>query len=157
MVSLRETLLALFAHAHARRRTCRPPSGAPRRVHAALTALAFVLASLFGIVHESTTRHVLCAQHGELVDSGVAGSRAERPERVEPRTSAMRAGAGFGFAAHEHCVLASVSRAARVLCAAPALVAAPVAATRPVVAALPPVAARDRALYRTAPKTSPPA
>jgi len=157
--SLRETLLALLVQAPARRRTCRPASGAPSRVHAALTALAFVLASLFGIVHEATTQHVRCAQHGELVDSGAAGVRAERLERGELRGPAMRAGAGSRVASHghEHCALASVTRAARVLSSAPALVVVPVAVSRLVVAALPPVAVADRALYRTAPKTSPPA
>ena len=156
--SLRETLLALLVQAPARRRTCRPASGAPSRVHAALTALAFVLASLFGIVHEATTRHVRCAQHGELMDSGAAGVRPERPERGELRAPAVPAGSGSQVASHghEHCALDSVTRAARILSSASALVAAPVTVSRLVVAALPPVAARDRALYRTAPKTSPP-
>jgi hypothetical protein len=58
---------------------------------------------------------------------------------------------------HEHCALISAMRASRVAPRPPAVASAPVAFNCLTVAVAPIVAAADRALYRTAPKTSPPA
>ena len=134
-------------------------SFAPRicssRVHAALTALVFVLASLAGFVHESTTRHVRCAEHGELVDAGTTTASAPTAATDDDGRTSVQPG-GPTASEHEHCALASAMRTSPVVSRSPAL-----APTRVAIVTLsfgharatPPVAS----LYRTAPKTSPPA
>jgi len=130
------------------------------RGRAALTALAFVLSSWFGVLHESTTTHVRCAQHGELMDTRAGGDAAARNAlAVAPGTieANVRDVAATTTGGHEHCALASAIRESRVVPASPALVAALVAVAEPLALAATVEAPRDRALYRTAPKTSPPA
>lgn len=122
-------------------------------MHAALTALAFVLASLLGIVHEAATTHVRCAEHGELIhhDATVASTGgADRDTTVsDPVAAALQS--------HEHCALASVTRESRLVPRPPAIASAQVAIARLARSAPRAVAARAGDLYRTAPKTSPPA
>lgn len=125
------------------------------RVQAALTALAFVLASLVGVLHESTTTHVRCAQHGELVDRR-ADAAADAPDAA-PRLDALPALPASPTEGHTHCALASAMRESGLAPKPPALVAAPVAVAERAIPAPDLVAAPDRGLYRTAPKTSPPA
>lgn len=128
------------------------------RVQAALTALAFVLASLVGVLHESTTIHVRCAQHGELVDrrAGADASAAEVHDAA-PRLGALPALPASPTEGHAHCALASAMRESRLAPQPPALLLAPVAVAERAIPAPDLVAARDRGLYRTAPKASPPA
>jgi hypothetical protein len=121
-------------------------------VRAALTAAAFIVASLLGVVHEATTAHVRCAAHGELVDSeapvgAVAGPARDTILHTQPRTH------GHG---DEHCLLAQAWRSSRIAPRAPALAASVVVidAARVVTPGAVPVPA---SLYRIAPKTSPPA
>jgi len=122
-------------------------------VQAALTALAFVLASLFGVVHEATTIHVRCAEHGELIhrDATVANAASVdqgavvRDLRAETKPS------------HEHCSLTSSTRDSRLVPRPPAIVLAPVAISRAALIGARTTTARGGGLYRTAPKTSPPA
>jgi hypothetical protein len=142
----------------------RAPVRRTGRLSAALTALAFVLSSLFGLIHEGTTKHVRCAEHGELIDGGPAS-----PASAGAVSHARAAIAGvFGRGAvirdleaiamhgHEHCSLASAMRESRVVPRPPAVAPAPVAVGDLEVApALVAVAPRGD-LYRTAPKTSPP-
>jgi len=125
-------------------------------VQAALTALAFVLASLVGVLHESTTIHVRCAQHGELVDRR-ADARATEAHDAAPRIDALPALPASPIEGHAHCALASAMRESRVVPQPPGLVPAPVDVTERAIPAPDLLAARDRGLYRTAPKTSPPA
>ncbi|HET9624362.1 MAG TPA: hypothetical protein VFP84_23480 [Kofleriaceae bacterium] len=125
------------------------------RLHAALTAIAFVVSCVIGMVHEARTRHVRCAEHGELVH--VASPSG--PARADsPRHASVRATGGLAtLVEHEHCTLLPATRDARPAVRGPALVAHRVA-----VADLPratcdlPGLPQPR-LYRTAPKTSPPA
>jgi hypothetical protein len=121
-------------------------------VQAALTALVFVASSWFGMVHEATTCHVRCAEHGELVDAPNAG-----PRRAADPSALVRDADAPALRGHDHCSLASALRASRIAARPPALHAALVAVAD--VAAAPPSAGTARAthLYRTAPKTSPPA
>lgn len=123
------------------------------RVQAALTALAFVLASLFGILHEATTAHVRCAEHGELIHRNPTVANTERAAR-DAVLGDLRAEA---VSSHEHCLLTSAARESRLVARPPSVGPAPVTASR--VAATSPrtVTARGGGLYRTAPKTSPPA
>jgi|SRR3954469_5344108 hypothetical protein len=133
--------------------SARTPYAARRsRVAAALTALAFVIAGLLGASHEATTRHVRCAEHGELIHSAIAaGAQLIAPQRDSVVQSIPTATQHE----HEHCLLASASRALTVASRPPVLIAMPVVATA--LARAP--TAHDlsaAAIYRTAPKTSPP-
>lgn len=126
-----------------------------RRVSAALAAFAFVFASLLGMVHDATTSHVRCAEHGELVDSDrlTATSALAGPAR-DTIASAQRSARGVGDV---HCLLASALRQSRIVPRLPAIAAATVQIAE--LAPAPPPAARatSTGLYRIAPKTSPPA
>jgi hypothetical protein len=130
-----------------------PYRGCASRVQAALTALAFVLASLFGILHEAATTHVRCAEHGELIhrDATVASTDGSAHAQV---LGELRAEAVPG---HEHCSLVSATRESRLVPRPPPILSAPVASAAPVAVAPRAVPARGDSLYLTAPKTSPPA
>jgi hypothetical protein len=149
------TLSYSLARSLARRPAAWTPASLLGRIQAGLTALVFVLSSLGGVIHEATTSHIRCAQHGELIH-GTASVAAVRTEPVAPS-------ARFGSAStaaihgHEHCALAAATRVSRLLPCPPALGPAPSTATEIATAFPEPTAAHDRALYRTAPKTSPPA
>lgn len=123
------------------------------RVQAAFTALVFVVSSWFGMVHEATTRHVQCAEHGELVDAPSTAPRraAATDHRLALRNSAPAAGG------HEHCSLMSATRASRIAARPPALHSALIAISEVASAPTGGGTARATDLYLTAPKTSPPA
>lgn len=123
------------------------------RVQAALAVLAFVLAGLFGILHEAATTHIRCATHGELIhrDATVASTEARTP------TPALDDLTAEAVPSDEHCSLTSVTRASRLLPRPPAVVSAPVLASDLAISVPRVVVARGGGLYRTAPKTSPPA
>jgi hypothetical protein len=138
----------------------RPGARLSIRVQAALTALAFVLSSLIGLIHEATTRHVLCAEHGELMhgDPAVASQAANRAmTRAPGRDSTVHDAAAAAMHRHEHCSLTSTTRASRIAIRPPAIVPAPVAISDVADAARRVIASCGDSLYRTAPKTSPPA
>ncbi len=121
------------------------------RTRAALTALAFVLASVIGLVHTATTQHVRCAEHGELIHGDAPSDVAVAPSTdaiAHQRPESTRHG-------HEHCSLATALHVTAV--SSPSITNVSTATTAaPVIAgALLVVSHRD--LYRTAPKTSPPA
>jgi hypothetical protein len=122
------------------------------RARAAVTALAFALASLLGVIHEATTRHVVCAAHGELI-------HADAPSKVAKAApqDAIGARAPSSTDGDDHCALAQALRQSRIAPRVPVL--APVVASVDDVVALAPRATVPvaSALYRTAPKTSPPA
>jgi hypothetical protein len=121
-------------------------------VLAVLTALAFVVSGLIGLHHEATTAHAQC-EHGELVHGTVASSglaAATNPNTVARGLPASTQG-------HEHCELTSATRPPSLDARAQAC-ATIVLADRDAAIAAPHVAVVHRsALYRTAPKTSPPA
>lgn len=123
------------------------------RVQAALTALAFVFASLLGVLHEATTIHVRCAEHGELIhrDATIANTAGAAGDTV------LRDGRAGAAPSHEHCTLTSATRESRLVPRSPAVVSVPVAISKLVAPVPRATAARGAALYRTAPKTSPPA
>lgn len=122
-------------------------------MQAALTALAFILASLFGILHEAATAHVRCAEHGELIHRDATVASTDGSAHTQLRGE-LRAEAVPG---HEHCSLVSATRESRLVPRPPAILSGPVTSAAPV--ATPPraVPAHAGSLYRTAPKTSPPA
>ncbi len=132
------------------------------RVQAALTALAFVLSSLAGLIHGATTRHVQCAEHGEQIHSDAAAPGAIRSAGATgwiARTdlAAMRGQPAAAIHGHEHCWMASATRESRIAPGPPSLTAT-TEARAAIVAVAPPVTiVRHDPVYRTAPKTSPPA
>jgi hypothetical protein len=129
-------------------------------VHAALTALAFVLSSLIGMVHEATTRHVRCAEHGELVHAAAATTAASAtpPTTQAPDLhSIVRDFEAATLHGHEHCLLTSTTRESRIELRAPAVVTDRIAISDAAEAVPRLAAAPHGGLYRTAPKTSPPA
>jgi len=146
------TLLASTDRTSARHRGALRRARAASRVQAALTALAFVFASLLGVLHEATTIHVRCAEHGELIhrDATIANTASAdrdavvRDLRVETKPS------------HEHCSLTSSTRDSRLVPRPPAIVSAPVIISSFAIAGPLVAVARGGDLYRTAPKTSPP-
>lgn len=129
------------------------------RVHAALTALAFVLSSVIGMVHEATTKHVRCAEHGELVHAAATTPAGATPatRRAPDRDSVARDFSAAVLHGHEHCSLTSTTRESRVELRSPAVATDRVAISDVAQAAPRVVAVPDGDLYRTAPKTSPPA
>jgi hypothetical protein len=133
-------------------------AGRGSRVLAALAALAFVLSSWFGLVHESTTTHVRCAQHGEVIDSAVSIARINTPDAPrDPAGAQVDEGGASWRGGHEHCALASAMRESRITPPPPVVTAALAVTAHTVSIAADRVITRDRGLYRTAPKTSPPA
>ena len=110
------------------------------------------VASLLGVLHEATTIHVRCAEHGELIhrDATIANTASADREavvrdlRVETKPS------------HEHCSLTSATRDSRLVPRPPAIVSAPVIISSFAIAGPLVAVARGGDLYRTAPKTSPP-
>jgi len=129
---------------------------AAARVHAALLAIAFVLSSLAGLAHESTTRHVQCAEHGEQIHSDALAVSAGTLDARDAAPAVQRQPA-TAIHGHEHCLMASATRASRIAPTPPSIGATLVASAAPP-AILPRAdVVRDVALYRTAPKTSPPA
>ncbi len=122
------------------------------RALAALLGIVFVVANLVGFVHEATTAHVRCAEHGELVH-GETGRTID----VASHATLAPDGGATAVRGHEHCDLASLIRESRCAPQAPVLALGPVTiqthATAPdTVATL-----REASVYRIAPKTSPPA
>ena len=128
----------------------------PIRVQAALTALIFVVSSLIGLVHEATTKHVRCAEHGELMHGDPA--QAARATTTAPqRDSVVRDVAATVPHRHEHCSLTSTTRDSRVELRGPVVAPAPLAISEVADGTHRIVTLRSDSVYRTAPKTSPPA
>lgn len=126
------------------------------RARAVVTVIAFVLSSWLGAEHDATTMHVRCAQHGELMDSG-APDTLTVTAAAPARELRVRAAPGDAVRGHEHCALSAATRASRVVPNPPSLAAARLAVAERAAAVVRVAVARDRARYRTAPKTSPPA
>lgn len=141
-------------HLHRARR-----AGVAVRVLALVSALALLLAGGLDLYHQATTRHVRCAEHGELVDRHQSARAALT---IDDHTDADgvgvrgRPGDDDVGPGHSHCGLT---------CATPTPTVRPrriAVAARPTVAT---IVALDgnarvtlgRGLYRSAPKTSPPA
>jgi hypothetical protein len=120
---------------------------------AVLTMLAFVVAGLLGRAHEATTSHVRCAEHGELIHSAPMLVLHQLPRTAQPALGEAAPATG---PSHEHCELACASRVLGTTAPLFALTSVTHAATD-----VPDARPRlhdphHHALYRTAPKTSPP-
>jgi hypothetical protein len=126
------------------------------RVRAAVTVLAFALSSWLGGRHDAATMHVRCTMHGELVDCGPPPSGTARAADPD-REATMRGAPDDAVHGHEHCALSSMTRASRLVPGRPVVAATQLAVAAQTIADARIVVTRDRARYRTAPKTSPPA
>ena len=117
-----------------------------RRGVAALALFVFGLANLASLEHEATAHHVRCAEHGELLE-GVTGGAARNPTAT---LSASDIAEG-----HAHCAFhALLTQSAT---GAPTqLAVAPFVAQPTLLPDLPPAPPAPVAVYRLAPKTSPP-
>jgi hypothetical protein len=134
---------------------------AARRLPAAAalaTAVCVLSAPLAAILHESNVRHVECALDGELVDAAPpTAAELAAPEHHHARTVAER-GESFpvGLSHEEHCGLASWSHQRSTAAHAndSVVAATPVDLVR--ITATPDRRPPAIALYRLAPKLSPP-
>ncbi|HEX3474589.1 MAG TPA: hypothetical protein VHT91_06080 [Kofleriaceae bacterium] len=162
MLFKKPTLFAWFDRSFAPRSGIRPagrtavPAVASSRATAAVTLLVFVLSSWLGAKHDATTVHVRCAQHGEMIDRGVPLAGESRSAAPDPERSVHSAPDG-AVGGHVHCSLSTMIHTPRIVANPPVLAAARLAVVASTVAAVHVAITRDRACYRTAPKTSPPA
>ena len=126
------------------------------RIVAALLGVACLWGPLAALTHAVNSRHIVCAEHGDLMEAPV---EAVHPAEPLDDQAALHSGAdGVGGGAHEHCGFALYLRHQ-------------VGTTRSATAAQPIAlqvtsghgfdfrtpAAPQVHLYRLAPKTSPPA
>lgn len=120
----------------------------PSRSVAALAVALLVLGHLQVSVHTSQVRHVICAEHGELVEAPELAGTIDGERRLVEVT--------LGVDDDEHCPAAAGLRphiVSNVVLAQIALLDTPPVASPPI------AITRATALsgYRIAPKTSPPA
>jgi hypothetical protein len=136
-----------------RRQLGRVGRGRLGRAVALSLALAAMLGQVAGYAHLAFTRHVTCAEHGELVDAGSATTAVPDAERAaHGRVEAT----GDGDHAHEHCTIAPHRRDRATGAPVRSFIAgSSVAAVSGVRATIDPP--RSIALIRLAPKSSPPA
>ena len=146
----------------ARRPPPRPARlAAVERALAGLLALLVVLGGVLDLRHQARTRHVRCAEHGELVDAPSSAPAATdaadhlAAERAASATAARTGPTGGEQRDHEHCAFPC---AATVTTARPPRLAS--ITTDHVPPAVVPIASvavtQGRGVYRSAPKTSPP-
>lgn len=124
-----------------------------RTLASALAALVFA-GPLLGSAHEASVGHVVCAQHGELVESS-GGPRHVEPPRTASGSYSSETDASAP-STDDHCLIAAHARHRSLEPGAVALEAPRLAAPLAPAAAAggPP---RSQPLYRLAPKGSPPA
>ncbi len=132
----------MWHRAHVTRRSIRT---------AALTVVLFVVGQIAALAHEASTRHIVCPEHGEQLETVELASGAARTDG--PRWVGVE---GDGSGAHADCEIARALAQSSVAPEAPhlALITFTPAATSIEVVAQDP--ARSLELYRIAPKTSPP-
>jgi hypothetical protein len=88
---------------HLLRRTATSRRAAALRVVAVALAVAAMVGQVGSYAHLAATRHVTCAEHGELVEAGSpsAVTPANR-DQAESRYAAAEGGEAHG---HEHCAI----------------------------------------------------
>jgi len=120
-----------------------------RALPAACAVVVLVVAQLIAFAHQANARHVVCAKHGELLEA------ATLVDAHGGCTDSHWIGLDGDAGDHTECELTRVlhqsATTPKVM-----LVATTVTATAAVIAKPAPVA-RYTVLYRSAPKTSPPA
>jgi len=132
-----------------------PTFGAFARWTAVLVAVACTWGQLATATHIQTTPHVVCAEHGEVMDAPVEAAHEAEPLSTTP--TIHRGADPIHSQGHEHCVFALH---ARQLAAQTSPSSDPAVLVAPDGRAAPPLATHAEppavTLYRLAPKTSPP-
>jgi hypothetical protein len=124
---------------------------------------AFSVLAPAQLLHYALVQHVVCADHGELVHAAVsheahAAAAEAAPPEAEPKQGQGPALHADAFAHdHEHCAFAATPREGLTLPPSHAVVTIDAAACSTLLAALRTDAGISEALFRLAPKTSPPA
>lgn len=120
-----------------------------QRTYAAMLVWAVVAANLAGFAHEASVKHVRC-EHGDMVHvDGVAGTP------VHPSNTATYDGTAQEKHDHQHCGMIGATRQLAASTDRAAEICAVVHRSIPDPTHHAAIASRS-ALYRTAPKTSPP-
>jgi hypothetical protein len=70
-------------------------------------ALAAMLSQVAGFAHLAFTRHVTCAEHGDLIEAGEAPAASAAQDQAHSRLAINGDGATHG---HDHCLLAPQRR-----------------------------------------------
>lgn len=123
-----------------------------RRVASAAVATLLVAVALLARWHESTTLHVRCATHGELMHVSHATVRDGATPKIGAHELAARDDDAVGE--HEHCGLIGAVHTCAVASIAPVVITD--ATALEVVRSVTPIELIARATFRLAPKTSPP-
>lgn len=117
---------------------------------AAIAALVLVVGQLAALAHQASTRHVTCGQHGEELEAATLAGPLHACE--QDHLIAVTSGPAGN---HTDCAITRTlhqsTKASRTI-AAPQRIVVTTSARAPIVVAL----AIATALYRIAPKTSPP-
>ncbi|HEX3597296.1 MAG TPA: hypothetical protein VHU80_19450 [Polyangiaceae bacterium] len=121
------------------------------RVFLALCMAALLLGDVFRGLHLLHARHVLCPEHGELVDADETSARAPG---ANARAEALPGGSGARH--HEHCGLAAAPSRLSHLAIASAGPCIQAEALSAVLSSACSVAVQGRAILSYAPKQSPP-
>jgi hypothetical protein len=126
-----------------------------RRVRGVLLAAVLVVSQASAWFHAVAISHVACLEHGEAIHGRVLPAEEAIAARAGDQTTARPDLAGA--AGHDHCANAALLRWRDVALTAPVALSglAPVARSSAFAAA--PGVAPAAAVYRLAPKTSPPA
>jgi len=132
-----------------------------RRIGGLLLAAVLVVSHTAAWLHAAAVTHVTCAEHGEAMHASAPGAphqtvdeRRDAPDTVV--ATVVTGDQGDTIAAHEHCGSGALLRWRALTVAAPAAVVfVPPAVKAPPCQTGPPAVAAA-AVYRLAPKTSPP-
>jgi len=126
-----------------------------RRARGVLLAAVLVASQASAWFHAVGISHVACLEHGEAIHGRVlpaVDAQATRAGDQGTLVADLAAAAG-----HDHCANAALLRWRDVALTAPVALSAFVPTTGPAPFAAAPTAAPASAVYRLAPKTSPPA
>jgi hypothetical protein len=139
----------------------RSPHRRPRSRPATWLGALLVLASLVGrgagAVHEISTTHVRCADHGELIDVGATPVDAATQVVTGASLTPSDQPSDGTAPEHDHCSLAvTFDQPAPTVKVARFLIVVAAPEERPLAPAIPAIVPAQRALLRAAPKTSPP-
>jgi hypothetical protein len=129
-------------------------SSSPRRVLALGLAVTCLMAPLASLSHLATHAHIRCQEHGELED---VPSTAHPLEILHEQASIEDGGAPDPRKGHDHCIFGTHARHSQATDSAPTQGVTAALVSRPAFVQRPICPAPLLAVYRFAPKTSPPA
>lgn len=118
---------------------------------AAFAAVVLVACQLLAHAHEAATRHVVCAEHGEQIEAVRLAGTDDGCEQ-----SHWFGVDGDGGGQHADCEITRALHQASIAPLAPLLAHLAVVEAQPAVTSAPDTTVTVSALYRIAPKTSPP-